>query len=92
MVVIIVKYKILINPVSTLILFGNISLTLYKLSSKRSRGPVVPMMTSGWPESKANNIPATAVDTSVSDIPIRLFVLSATSIICLLERKYFTNK
>lgn len=37
----------------------------------------MPMMTRGWPESKANIIPAIAVETSVSGIPIRLLVLSA---------------
>lgn len=37
----------------------------------------MPMITRGWPESKANIIPAIAVDTSVSGIPIRLLVLLA---------------
>jgi hypothetical protein len=34
------------------------------------------MMISGWPASNAKNTPAADVDTSVSDMPIRLLVLS----------------
>jgi hypothetical protein len=53
-------------------------LTLYRLSSNSSNGPVAPMMISGWPASNAKKIPATDVDRSVSDMPIRLLVLSPT--------------
>jgi hypothetical protein len=34
------------------------------------------MMIRGWPASNAKNIPAADVDTNVSDMPIRLSVLS----------------
>jgi hypothetical protein len=34
------------------------------------------MMINGWPASNAKKMPAADVDTSVSDMPIRLLVLS----------------
>lgn len=54
-------------------------LTLYRLSSNSSSGPVAPMMISGWPASNAKKIPDADVATNVSDMPIRLSVLSAMS-------------
>lgn len=51
---------------------------LYKLSSKSKSGPVVPTTIIGCPDKNANSMPVRAVEISVSDIPIRLEVLSAT--------------
>lgn len=50
---------------------------MYKLSSKRRRGPVAPIITNGCPASRANTIPAKEVDMRVSEIPTKFSVLSA---------------
>lgn len=48
-----------------------------KDSSNSNKGPVVPIISNGWPEKRENIIPANEVATKVSDIPIIFFVLSA---------------
>lgn len=52
-------------------------LTLYRASSKSSKGPVVPIITSGCPANSEKKTPDTDVAIRVSDIPMKFRVLSA---------------
>ncbi len=50
-------------------------LTLNRDWSKSKTGPVAPTMINGWPANSENIIPTHAVASSVSETPIKLFVL-----------------
>jgi len=55
--------------------------TLYRASSKSNNGPVVPTINSGCPENSEKMTPATDVAISVSDMPMKFFVLSAKKVV-----------
>lgn len=60
--------------------FNNSNKNMYtwnNISSNINKGPVVPIIIRGWPESNENIIPQTAVPIKVSETPIFISVLSA---------------